>query len=466
MNDTDTLNTIHEKPKTSTKTNQEQKTSCNSYTIIICCIILYGLSNYLRNSRQPLIKSIFPQLGFTNQQTATIQSAFFYSYAPLMIPIGLFLPKVSSELALIIPLILSGVSAQLVYFARSYNAFVAIGILTGLSQSTCWLAILSIIQQQFSLDSVSLWIGLAQMVGNAAPIACLFLAYLIEEHKIWREPFVYLGFLMQFVCVILFICYVIDRKAIIQTPGWKNWFISRDDLMEIDEKKTDLIEIGTSKYPFLKKMFAALANPYNYLLTVCSFIAIPHVIIPATWLTKYLTLKFDVESTTHAVKINSHYAQIIFAVECVGAASGSFLFGFIGKRCGKKYKYLNRMLCCIGFILSSSILFMIYIPAAYHSSYSLLCVFAFIHGSALGVTTIVFSAIRQVNDVHKCADFASSMVSTFGVIAVSVSHTIIGKLMQRYGESLKVEEYNQVFYFVVAIQVVGRIASCFVPKNF
>ena len=321
------------------------------------------------------------------------------------------------------------------------------------------------------------------MIGNCGPIATLYQIKLLDQKKyVWREPFFILGIFMQFLCVILFVCFIIDRKRIITEQGggskWNNWFIPRDVLREktiavhsntssTNGLTTQINEVGETKIAlppienlsFSKRMLHALSNPYNYLFAVLySLIVIPHIILGGCWLKKYLMLKF--------IQINMHRAQLIVVLTFIGGAIGCLSFGFIETKFRDRCSYIHRILCCAGFILSSCVLFIIYVPAEYYGEWDvILLIFAFLHGFGLGVVPIVFSATRQLNDANKSADFASGLVQTFGVAAVSVSLCVIGKLMHVLIREKNVSEYNQVFYFVAACQIVGLIASCFVPPK-
>ena len=92
--------------------------------------------------------------GVQEEDLSTLTAAFFITYTLIQIPSGLVLQMMSSEMALVIPTMISGVSSILIYAATSFNALFAIRILLGISCSTCWLATLSLIQQYFSLNDV------------------------------------------------------------------------------------------------------------------------------------------------------------------------------------------------------------------------------------------------------------------------------------------------------------------------
>ena len=224
---------------------------------------MYGAETFLRNSIQP-ITDAFTQSPFNmdRSQITNAVTAFYPSYALLQIPTGILLQVFSAEIAIICPVILSGVCAQLIYICRSYQSLIMIRFLMGLSQTTCFLATLAIIQQYFSLNHVSFYTGIALMVGNLSPLVNIYSKRLLDQYDIWRGPHLILGCIMQFLCLVLFIAFAIDRKSLINNSlkphfedgelkttsntephesQWKLWFFPRSKLMNSEEIQTQSV---------------------------------------------------------------------------------------------------------------------------------------------------------------------------------------------------------------------------------
>ena len=409
-------------------------------------------------------------------QITKVFTAFYPSYAALQIPVGILLQVFSAEIAIIFPVILSGICAELVSICNSYESLVIIRFLMGLSQTTCFLATLAIIQQYFSLDHVSLYTGIALMVGNLSPLA-LLCAPTVDN---WRRPHFILGCIMQFICVMLFIAFAIDRKRLIRNSlqpqfhadeiaaksgeesRWTLWFVSRDklsvpdpvnkpseslnlgkisvecktpmgtpfgtpkgDKVSIDGPKRDIIQtgnvnVGDAQLTFCQKLLAALSNKFTYLFAfVYCCQVIPHTVLVGIWLQKYLSMKF--RALLEGDLDYRQNAQMITLLTYIGASFGSFLFGYLAKKYRATNKYINRQIILLGFILNSIIFIVIYIPYQYHTwsnGYHLaLC--TFLHGMSLGTIPVIFAGTRQVNDRTKSADVASGLVSSICIGAVS-----------------------------------------------
>ena len=298
---------------------------------------------------------------------------------------------------------------------------------------------------------------------------------------------------MEILCVILLIAFIIDRRSIIklfnimnqeqQIEGenavscWKQWILPRPDItascgtaksksdMELANgmhlKNGELIKTtNLGNTLMLKdKIIAALTNPYNYLFAlVHSCLCIPQAILGALWLKPYVEAKFG---------LNETIACEIAAFSNVGAAISSFIIGYIGKKLQTKRQYVYRELICIGFLLWSTCLLMIYVDAKYHNHWTLFLL-AGISGSGMGSITIVFAGIRMVNDEAKCADVASGLVSTICMGVMWISYQGTGYLFKllSVGNQDTTEVYNKVFYYVAASILIGFCASFLVPKNY
>ena len=264
---------------------------------------------------------------------------------------------------------------------------------------------------------------------------------------------------------------MLDRRALIKTPGWRNWFVSRDELIKSTQNgDTKAIDGGDTtisaadevegEQSFLKIISCALCIRHNYLFMLMSgLFVMPFQVIANNFLSTYLHLKFPEDISSRSLK-----AQLIIELTKVGGGIGGFLFGFISKRYAQTCPYLNRILCCAGFLLSGSVLFIIYIPSEY-LPYWLICILALIHGVSLGTVVSLYSAVNEVNGANNSADFASSLVQFCGVMATSVGFSIFGGMMESFGKEPTVADYNKTCVFVVVLQVIGFVAACFVPRN-
>lgn len=239
------------------------------HVVLSCCILLYGCEVILRNSFQPLT-DVFEQEPFlmTKDQTTNLITCFFVGYGILQIPAGLLLQVVSSEITLIVPVFFSGICAQLLVLCESYSQLLAIRFFIGVSQASCFLSTLCIIQQYFSLKQLSFYSGLLLLIGNIASTFNILQTHLLSEHQIWKSPLFAIGLSMQCLCIILSIIYIAERKRTISKikiihrqmdnvdtstgtspwseisesqmsecdriksmKSWKLWFIPRDQLV-------------------------------------------------------------------------------------------------------------------------------------------------------------------------------------------------------------------------------------------
>lgn len=263
-----------------------------------------------------------------------------------------------------------------------------------------------------------------------------------------------------------------SSKKCTETEGIDSVNTTSGEVIEIEENEVIAVSVeiqhrleNTTRYSLCRKVVAAMTNPRNYLFALLhSCLCAPQAILGALWLKKYLMVKFQ----DCDIGMDGTKANMIACMTNIGAAISSLMFGFIGKRYQKQYPSTYRVLVMSGFILWSTALLMIYIPAQYHSEW-ILFVLSFTSGAGMGAITIVFAGVRKVNQEAKCADFASGLVSAICMGAMYVSYQVTGgifKIVKDHPDetNCSVQEFNVVFYYVVAAIAVGFTAAIFVPK--
>eukprot|EP01084_Bolivina_argentea_P302463 522069_1 len=429
---------------------ENNRPSVVRYTVVICCITLYGCCMWLRSSFSAITDALKETWPDTQQKDiATLASAFFTSYTLVQIPSGLLLQVFTSELGVIIPVFTSGLCSQLIYYSQSFKALIKIRILLGISCSTAWLGTLSLIQQYFSIYDVPFYAGIGLLIGQSGPIVGIYQSYLYQYYRDWRTPYFWIGILIQILCFILLIAYIIDRRSIIkpvsmtlQDDGeiqkqqkhlsvWKSWLLPRPAMINAyATKETYDVEIATnenaicstSNNSLSKQIISAITNPYNYLFALIhSCCCIPQAILGAMWLKEYLEQKFQ-DSELH---IDETTASTIQSCTNIGGGVAALIFGAIGKRYQTTNPYIYRTLIMFGFVLWSTTLFIIYIPAQYHYYWDLyLC--ALLSGSGMGAISIIFAGVRMANMKTNASDLACGLVSSLCMASIYASYEITG----------------------------------------
>ena len=242
---------------------------------------------------------------------------------------------------------------------------------------------------------VPFYAGLGLLAGQLGPTMSIYQSHLYQIYDEWRSPFLFIGIFIQFLCLILFILYLLDRKKINQPiildnnevhkndilKPWQRWLLPRTDVIRAYSSNMNTNTVSNSNSsqlegqdngnpnPRLKEqVFAAFTNGYNYLFAFLhSCLCIPQALLGALWLKPYLELKFK---TTH-LSIDARTACNIAVCSNLGAAISSFIFGYIGKRKQLSNPYIYRTLISVGYVLWSMALLIIYIDAKYHTYYSL-----------------------------------------------------------------------------------------------
>ena len=268
-----------------------------------------------------------------------------------------------------------------------------------------------------------------------------------------------------------------DVIAIHSSPGFVPSAIAKSEGIPTDSDQSNqtMVEIAvdpkqcaaadSTEISLRHKVVSAMSNPYNYLFALLhSCLCAPQALLGAQWLREYLVVKFqDSEMAMDGTKAN-----LIASCTNIGAAVSSLLFGFIGKRYQRQYPSTYRVLVSTGFVLWSTSLLMIYVPKQCHYEWNLF-LFAFTSGAGMGAITIIFSGVRTVNEPEKCADFASGLVSSICMGTMYASYEVTGRIFVMVrdpdSEFRTEQEYNTVFYYVMAAIIIGFASSSFVLKT-
>ena len=499
------------------------------HVVLIICFLIYGCVLGIRSSLQPLT-NVFekPPFLMDKSQITSMITMFYVGFGIFQIPAGLSLQILSSEITLIVPVLLSGIWAEIQLHCQSYYQCMTMRFLIGASQASCILSIMCIIQQNFSLKQFSFYSGLLMLIGNLATSFNILQTHLLVHHQIYKLPILILALSMQFLCITLLIIYCLDRKRIIgeikkwrnrkrktisestetctettteyseiiesettsPSSSWKLWFIPRDQLIElktsssidnehvpnehVPESSTISIhshsDSSNSSPSYRQRAISALTNKSTYLFAaVYGLLCITPVLLGSMWLVTYLTTKWP-ESGDNQLVITEVDGQIINLMTPIGAGMGSLLFGWISRRFHDRNPLIHRQLTCAGFVLQGSILMVVYIPSAFYS-YGGLLLNAFVHGMGSGAIPILFAGTREANVATKSSDVASAIVGSICVGLISLSGFVFGEILkivqgQKVSANYKMteSEFNRAFLFVVGVISVGLSMTVLIPK--
>jgi len=239
----------------------------------IACL-LFVLSQFYRSSIAVITPNLASELHFDPEELGLISAAFFYSFAAMQIPVGLYLDRVGPRLFMTALSLLAVAGALVFAYGNSSEALIVGRILLGIGMSCNLMGPLKLVTTWFSpvyfatLSAIFVSIGTAGNILAATP-----LVWFTNQFG-WRTTF-YLFAICNLAITILFVLVARDRPdgKPAKHPKEKSVRLSvfTNDIKQIFVRKDYwLISMGTFfRYGIYASVQALWAAPF--LMTVLGF---------------------------------------------------------------------------------------------------------------------------------------------------------------------------------------------------
>lgn len=132
-------------------------------------------------------------LGLTGTQVSNLASMYFYAYALMQIPSGLFSDFVGPRRTTMLGMLLAGLGAVLFGLAPSLALAYFARLLVGLGVSVVFISLLKIQAVWFAPTRYATMTGMASLVGNVGGILATTPLALLVLAIGWRNSFVFIG---------------------------------------------------------------------------------------------------------------------------------------------------------------------------------------------------------------------------------------------------------------------------------
>jgi len=244
------------------------------WMIYFISCLLFVLSQFYRSSIAVITPNLVNELHFDPEELGLISAAFFYSFAAMQIPVGLYLDRVGPRLLMTSLSLLAAAGALVFAYGNSNEALIIGRILLGIGMSCNLMGPLKLITTWFSpvyfatLSAIFVSVGTAGNIMAATP-----LVWLTNQFG-WRTTFLLFA-ICNLIIIILFFLVVKDRPdgQPAKQPKEKSVRLSgfTNDIMQLFVRKDYwLISMGTfSRYGIYASVQALWAAPF--LMTVLGF---------------------------------------------------------------------------------------------------------------------------------------------------------------------------------------------------
>jgi len=249
-------------------------TKYRRWIIYFISCLLFVFSQFYRSSIAVITPNLVDELHFDPEELGLISAAFFYSFAAMQIPVGLYLDRVGPRLLMTALSLLAAVGALVFAYGNSSEVLIVGRILLGIGMSCNLMGPLKLVTTWFSpvyfatLSAIFVSVGTAGNIMAATP-----LVWLTNQFG-WRTTF-YLFAICNLFITILFFLVVKDRPddEPAKRPKEKSVRLSgfTNNIMQLFVRKDYwLISMGTFfRYGIYASVQALWAAPF--LMTVLGF---------------------------------------------------------------------------------------------------------------------------------------------------------------------------------------------------
>lgn len=238
------------------------------WIIYLISCLLFTFSQFYRSSIAVISPNLIEDLNLDTEDLGLISAAFFYAFAAMQIPVGLYLDRVGPRVLMAVLSLVAVAGATVFAYGESAGALIVGRLFLGVGMACNLMGPLKLITTWFSphyfatLSAVFVSVGTAGNIAAATPLVWL------TELFGWRTTFLLFA-VSNLIIAILF--YTIARDHPVDTPGRHPTTIvsaplsvaMRDMLQLFSRRDYWLISMGTFfRYGIYASVQALWAGPF------------------------------------------------------------------------------------------------------------------------------------------------------------------------------------------------------------
>jgi len=193
---------------------------------------LFMLSQFYRSSVAVIAPDLIQDLNLDAWELSTVSASFFYAFALMQIPVGIFLDSIGPRITMSLLTLVSVIGALIFSMGDSYYSLTLGRMLLGIGMACNFMGGLKLITLWFDPKLFATLSALIVSLGTAGNIAAATPLVLMVQAMGWRYSFMTMGGI-SFLVILLFFFLVSDQPPFVQTmktrqnpsrPGIKETF--------------------------------------------------------------------------------------------------------------------------------------------------------------------------------------------------------------------------------------------------
>lgn len=354
-------------------------------------------------------------LGLDATALSFLASVYFYSYALMMIPVGLFYDRFKLNQVMIAALLILSVGNLLFALSSTFVWLALARLCMGFGSAFAFVGVLCVIKAWFPKQYFSFFVGITQlMAAIGAMIGETPVALLVNEIH-WRATSLVFCIASLVLMVLIFLFVRVPKDS--NSAHTHNW------------------------HEILESIKTVLKNKQSYILAGYAFFCWgPIIIFAGLWGAQYEQIKFDL-----SVKLTGMLSSVVWIALAITSP-------VIGKLVAKHFshRFLMSITVLLGFLMSACL---VYWP---NLTYAWALFFAVGIGIGAAGQILSFDLVRK-NNLSRDFGVATGFNNIGVVFGGVILNPIVGLLLDYY------KQHNSTQYTLVAFNhALWLIPACFV----
>ncbi|MFA5906851.1 MAG: MFS transporter, partial [Desulfobacula sp.] len=190
----------------------EKIKSSRQWIVFVFAGTLFVLSQFYRSSVAVIAPDLIQDLSLDSWELSTVSASFFYGFALMQIPVGMFLDSIGPRITMTLLTLVAAIGALVFSYGESYYSLTVGRVLLGIGMACNFMGGLKLITLWFNPKQFATLSALIVSIGTAGNIAASTPLVLMVQFMGWRNSFITMS-AVTFLITILFFLWVSDTPA-------------------------------------------------------------------------------------------------------------------------------------------------------------------------------------------------------------------------------------------------------------
>jgi sugar phosphate permease len=380
--------------------------------------------------------------GLSGAAFGTLASLYFYAYMMMQIPVGLLVDSLGARITISVGTLIAGVGALFFGYAPTASVLFLGRFLVGIGVATVFVSILKVQSQWFREREFATLSGMTSLIGNGGGLLAQTPLALAVAFLTWRTTFAAIGVFSIFLAGV---CYLFVRNSP-QDMGFPS-------INESERKRNESSDKSIGGKTSLKEGFKQVVR-VRHLWPVIFFFSFNQgasLSFTSAWGVAYMESVYGLPTTS---------ASSYIAVILIGLMVGSLFSGWFSDRMGRR-KWPMLFLASLNVATWAILVF-------YNGGQPPLAILKplfFIMGFTATGYVVSWALAREVTPSN-FTGIAISLMNTACFLSIGLFTTLLGKILDRYGNLLQGPLlFQRVLFPCFAAVLLSFVCALFVPET-